>query len=331
MLTGPVAKLRGPGWNYEAGPGLKPLTLSRIPTYPQTMDQEALGRAVTWLAESAEPALRRAAHREFLSTPWPGGSVTGGRIVSSLLSGQQSDGSFGGRHPYRKWTGAHWRLVSLVDLGITAADAPSLLQAAGTVLDWLHSDQHRSQILTVDGLTRRCASQEGNALYVCSRLGMTADPRVARLARDLASWQWPDGGWNCDVHASGRGSSFHETLPAAKGLHEFWRATGDLVARASAERAAELFLGHRLFRSLATGRTIDRLWLKLRYPEFWHYGILPALLLLTRMGMAVIPWTDEAAGILRQKMLPDGRWPVEGAWWRPPGTTSQADMTDSGP
>jgi hypothetical protein len=37
-----------------------------------------------------------------------------GRMISGLLSAQQPDGAFGG-HPYRKWTGAHWRLVSLVE------------------------------------------------------------------------------------------------------------------------------------------------------------------------------------------------------------------------
>ena len=25
-------------------------------------------------------------------------------------------------HPYKKWQGAHWRLVSLVELGVTQAD-----------------------------------------------------------------------------------------------------------------------------------------------------------------------------------------------------------------
>lgn len=293
------------------------------------MEQAPLLPAIAWLAASEEPAVRRAAHLEFLGTPWPGGTVNGGRIVSSLLSGQTPDGGFG-VHPYRKWTGAHWRLVSLVDLGVTGADAPTLLDAAGTVLDWLHSDQHVSRIRTVNGLTRRCASQEGNALYVCSRLGMAADPRVARLARDLIRWQWPDGGWNCDVDASGRRSSFHETLPAAKGLHAYWTASGDPAARAGAARAAELLLEHRLFKSTSTGRPIDPRWVKLRYPEFWHYGILPALLLTSRMGLAGDPRAQEAAGVLRGKMLPDGRWPVEGAWWNPPGARGQPDVTDWG-
>lgn len=293
------------------------------------MDQEALRPAIAWLASSPEPALRRVVLQEILGQPWSGGSVTGGRIVGSLLAGQRADGSFG-VHPYRKWTGAHWRLVSLVDLGVTATDAPSMLQAAGTVLDWLHSDRHRSQIRTIDGLTRRCASQEGNALYVCSRLGMQADSRVIQLARDLTVWQWPDGGWNCDLNASGRRSSFHETLPAAKGLYEFWKAAGDPAARTGAERAAELFLEHRLFKSRSTGRTIDPLWVKLRYPEYWHYGILPALLLLARMRLINDPRATEALAVLRGKMLPDGGWPAEGTWWHPPSAASQAEVTDWG-
>ena len=293
------------------------------------MEQAPLLPAIAWLAASEEPAVRRAAHLEFLGTPWPGGNVNSGRIVSSLLSGQTPGGGFG-VHPYRKWTGAHWRLISLVDLGVTAADAPTLLDAAGTVLDWLHSDQHLSQIRTVNGLTRRCASQEGNALYVCSRLGMVANARVARLARDLIRWQWHDGGWNCDVDATGRRSSFHETLPAAKGLHAYWKASGDPAALAGAGRAAELLLEHRLYKSSSTGRPIDPRWVKLRYPEFWHYGILPALSLMSRMGLAGDPRVQEAADVLRGKMLPDGRWPVEGAWWYPPGAKSQTDVTDWG-
>ena len=41
--------------------------------------------------------------------------VLAGPKVTALLSGQRGDGGFG-VHPYRKWTGAHWRLVSLAEL-----------------------------------------------------------------------------------------------------------------------------------------------------------------------------------------------------------------------
>jgi hypothetical protein len=70
----------------------------------------------------------------------------------------------------RKWIGAHWRLVSLVELGIPAGERQAV-RAAETVLEWLTGEEHRSSILTVGGLVRRHASQEGNALAVCSRLG----------------------------------------------------------------------------------------------------------------------------------------------------------------
>jgi hypothetical protein len=95
-------------------------------------------------------------------------------------------------------------------------------------------------VQVIDGLTRRCASQEGNALAVACRLGMAADPRAELLAHSLVDWQWPDGGWNCDLRASGRRSSFHESLPPAWGLHEYWLATGAIWAQQAAARAAQL-------------------------------------------------------------------------------------------
>ena len=81
-------------------------------------------------------------------------------------------------------------------IGVPAGE-PRAVAAAQTVLDWLTGDGHRRGIKTIDGLVRRCASQEGNALAVCCRLGMAGDPRVELLARSLVEWQWPDGGWNC--------------------------------------------------------------------------------------------------------------------------------------
>ncbi len=63
-------------------------------------------------------------------------------------------------------------------------------------------------IKTIKGLTRWCASQEGNALAVACRIGFANDSRAQLLARSLIRWQWPDGSWNCDVKASGRRSSF---------------------------------------------------------------------------------------------------------------------------
>ena len=289
------------------------------------------GLAVDWLLASTEPAVAYLTRRDVIGErvePDPE-AILAGPIVRALLSGQDSGGGFGG-HPYKKWGGAHWRLVSLVELGIPPGEARALA-AAETVLDWLTGAGHRRGIKVVDGLVRRCASQEGNALAVCSRLGMADDPRVESLARSLVEWQWPDGGWNCDPRATGRRSSFHESLPPAWGLHEYSLATGAGWASAAAARAAELFLEHHLFRSLQSGEVIDDAWLVPHYPPYWHYDVPQVLLVLARMGKARDPRAQEGLELLIDLRREDGRWHPGGYWWRPPGRSgSNVEVVDWG-
>jgi hypothetical protein len=89
--------------------------------------------AIAWLLESDEPAVSRMARRDLLSEE-PGGAdrVLSGPKVGALLSGQSSDGGFG-VHYYRKWTGAHWRLVSLAEFEVPAQE-PRTVAAAESVL-----------------------------------------------------------------------------------------------------------------------------------------------------------------------------------------------------
>ena len=197
-------------------------------------------------------------------------------------------------------------------------------RAADQVLTWLTSDDHRSRIEKINGRTRRCASQEGNALAVCSRLGMTEDPRVKYLAESLVEWQWDDGGWNCDVNPSADHSSFYESLAPLWGLIEYHRVTQDEKVRKAAERGAELFLCHRLFRSDKTGKVINAEWLKLHYPLYWHYDILQGLLILSRFGKLNDPRAQEALDIIEQKRRPDGTWRAEGYYWKPQDLTGYA-------
>ncbi|MBA2632815.1 MAG: hypothetical protein H0U86_07445, partial [Chloroflexi bacterium] len=75
--------------------------------------------AIDWLLASKEPAIRRLVRRDLLgeTAPDDGADALNGSIVRTLLDGQQPDGGFG-VGAYGKWTGAHWRLVSLVELGV---------------------------------------------------------------------------------------------------------------------------------------------------------------------------------------------------------------------
>jgi hypothetical protein len=287
--------------------------------------------AVDWLLDSDEPGIVVQARRDLLDDedPTETARVLEGPKVRALLGGQQEDGGFG-VNVYAKWAGAHWRLVALVELGVPAGD-PSCVAAAETVLAWLTGKAHRAGVRTVDGLARRCASQEGNALAVCSRLGLAADPRVRLLAESLVGWQWPDGGWNCDPRATGRRSSFHESLAPAWGLHEYWAATGEQAAEEAAERTAELFLAHRLFRRHGTGEPIHPSFVVLHYPPYWHYDVLQALVVLARMGLAGDPRAADALELVDNRRLADGRWRTGGRWWKPPGSKgSNVEVVDWG-
>ena len=147
--------------------------------------------AIRFLLNSADPSVRYFALSDLLDASPRSRDVAAARKaipdgarVKALLAepkgGERKTnrmfathpGSFGD-HPYKKWNGAHWRLVSLVELGIPADDRRAHA-ATDQVLTWLTSDDHRARIQNVqevDGRWRRCASQEGNALAVCSRLG----------------------------------------------------------------------------------------------------------------------------------------------------------------
>ena len=289
------------------------------------------GPAVEWLLASDEPAIAALARRDLLDEDVRPSldELRRGSLVRGLLAGQRRDGGFG-VHVYGKWGGAHWRLVSLVELGVPPGEPP-LLAALETVLAWLTGPGHRKRIRTIDGLTRRCGSQEGNALAVACRLGLADDERVELLARSLAEWQWPDGGWNCDKRASGRRSSFHESLPPLWGLHEYAEATGAAWAREAADRTAELFLEHGLFRSLRTREPIHPTWLVAHYPPFWHYDVPQALLILARAGHVRDPRAAEALDLLAGLRRPDGRWQAGGRWWRPPGSAgANVEVVDWG-
>src|SRR5256712_7650119 len=159
--------------------------------------------AVKWLLESGDPSVRYLTLIEILDRTSDSKEVLlakkqipNGTVVKTLLLGQRADGGFG-VHPYQKWTGAHWRLVSLVELGIPTGFRPAV-KATDLVLRWLLGEAHLGNVPKINGRYRRCASQEGNALAVCSRLGLAEDPRAVKLAESLVQWQWPYGGWNGD-------------------------------------------------------------------------------------------------------------------------------------
>ena len=218
-------------------------------------------------------------------------------------------------HPYGEWRGAHWRLVSATELGVADGRAWPL---ADDVLEWLASPTRRVRVLP--GLPRRHASQEGNAILASTRVGLGQDARVLTLVDLLLESQWPDGGWNCDERPQAHHSSFHESCAPMLGLAEHAMATGDRRSLQAAERAADFFLRHRLFRSESSGRVIHHEFVKLHYPPYWHYDFLRGLLGLQCLGRLGDARAGEALDLLRSKRRPDGRWKADGRRYWNPGT-----------
>src|SRR4029453_1490203 len=220
------------------------------------------------LLASADPCVRAGA-RLRLSAPDPHASkalrdeVRASQRVRALLSGRDADGRIPG-HPYAKWWGAHWVLAALAELGHPTGD-PELIPLREQVYGWLLSKPHERAIRAIDGRVRRCASQEGNAVYALLTLGLD-DARTEELVERLLRWQWPDGGWNCDKRPEAVHSSFMETLIPLRALALHARLGGSPRSKRAVLRAAEVFLKRDLYKGARDGKPISKDFLELHYP-----------------------------------------------------------------
>lgn len=219
------------------------------------------------------------------------------------------------RRAYRKWNGAHWTLSLLADLGCPPGDEslrPMMDESFGC---WL-SENHKKYIRQIAGRTRRCASQEGYAVWCSLKLGF-ADSRTDELVRRLLEWQWPDGGWNCDKRPEAARSSFMETLIPLRALSLYSQVSGDVKVKAAAEHAADVFLKRQLYKKQADRSVMDEHFILLCYPYYWHYNILFGLKVMAEAGFLADPRCAAALDLLESKRLPDGGFPAEETYARP--------------
>jgi hypothetical protein len=230
-----------------------------------------------------------------------------------LLSERERNGRIR-YHPYQKWRGAHWVLVNLADLCYPPGDK-KLIPLRDQVYDWLLSKTHQQGIKVIKGLTRRCASQEGNALYSMLMLGI-ADERADELARRLTKWQWPDGGWNCDKKPSAKNSSYIETITPMRGLTLHAKMTGSKESAKAVKRAAELLLKRKLFKRQCDGEIMKESFVQLKFPRYYEYDYLFALIVLAEAGLIKDKRCKESLNLLRSRRLPDGGFPCDRKLYR---------------
>jgi hypothetical protein len=262
--------------------------------------------------------------------------------VRALLSRRDQLGRPGtARAVYYKWQGLHWVAASLADLGYPEGDE-ALHPIRDRLLEfWLgptyfqefeartSAESYRKRgVPVLEGRHRRCASQQGNALYSLTVLGI-GDDRLDSLAERLLHWQWPDGGWNCDRNPSAHTSSFMETMLPMLGLAVHARQRRQSTAKRAAERAAEVFLRRKLFKRASDGRIINADFVRLHYPLYWHYDVLGGLKAMTQIGRIDDPRCAEVLDLLESKRLPGGGWPAEKRFYRVPVKNSRRTMTSN--
>jgi hypothetical protein len=233
--------------------------------------------------------------------------------VKRLLSERDARGQIP-YHPYAKWYGAHWVLAILADIGYPRG-VNSLIPLRERVYEWLLGQSHQKQIKSIDGRVRRCASQEGNALYALLTLGL-ADDRAEELAARLRKWQWPDGGWNCDKNPAAIHSSFMESLIPLRALAAHARLTGNAQSKEAARCAAEIFLKRQLYKRQTDNRVIAHDFVTLHYPCYWHYDILFGLKVMAEAGFIDDARCSDALDVLESKRLSDGGFPAQRKYYR---------------
>lgn len=292
-------------------------------------------RLVRQLARSPEPAVRWRTLVGVLDHPPDSRrsrdlaqEVRRSELVHRLLTRGRAafvPGRFGGI--YRNWQGIHWGLAALADLGYPRNDpavAPLLDRALGM---WTQPEYDRTVRVTpgsagsarhgvplLQGRYRRCASQQGNALFYASRLA-DPDERAEHLVELLARWQWEDGGWNCARSPAARVSSFMETLTPVRGLAAYAERSGSSAARRTALRAAEIFLERRLYRRRRDGSVMRPRFLQLHYPLYWHYDVLGGLKAMAEVGRIADPRCRDALDWLEDRELAGGGWPVDARFY----------------
>lgn len=264
-------------------------------------------------------------------------------IVGRLLARQDDDGRIATRTPYDKWQGAHWVLATLADIGYPEGDA-SLAPVRDQLQSWwLHEKYYREfeassraaayrghGVPVMNGRHRRCASQQANALWSILKLGL-ANEQTEEFVERLLSWQWPDGGWNCDKNPEAHHSSFMESILPLRALALYVAQTGDAAADTAVKRAAEIFLKRQLYRRQSGHSVISRGFVELHYPLYWHYDLLHGLKVLAEAGLVDDPRCRQALQLLIEKRLPDSGWPAEKKYYRASATLENgSDYVDWG-
>jgi hypothetical protein len=258
---------------------------------------------IKWLLDS-DPAIRWQVMRDLTGESPTAIAAERSRVATEgwgakLLACQTPAGS---------WRGGQWDLVTLYslvvlkDLGLDPAN-----KQARRMIDRI--DKHLvfkrlNNRPYFHGETEPCIN--GRILGLGSYFKEPNDALADQLLRE----QLEDGGWNCEAPKSRR-SSFHTTICVLEGLLDYELAGRKSAAVTKARKRAEYYLlERRMFRSLRTGKVIDKRWLRFSFPPSWHYDVLRGLDYLRNAGITPDSRVAEAIEVVIARRHQNGRWPL---------------------
>jgi hypothetical protein len=258
---------------------------------------------IQWLLDS-DPSIRWQVMRDLTGAPPDAIAAERSRVATEgwgaqLLARQSPAGS---------WEGGQWDLVTLwslvvlKDLGLDPASKQARRMIDRVDKGLVYKPLNNRPFL--DGETEPCIN--GRILGIGAYF---KEPNDA-LANQLLGEQLEDGGWNCEAPTSRR-SSFHTTICVLEGLLAYERSgrTSAAITKAR-KRAEDYLLDRRMFRSLRTGKVIDKRWLRFSFPPFWHYDILRGLDYLRETGTNPDSRVAEAIQVVMERRHQNGRWPL---------------------
>jgi len=261
-----------------------------------------------WLLDS-DPAIRWQVMRDLTGEAPAAIAAERSRVATEgwgaqLLAHQSPDG---------RWPGGQWDLVTLwslvvlKDLGLDPASKPARKMIDRIDKRLVFKPLNNRPFL--HGETEPCIN--GRILGI----GAYFKEPNETLANQLLAEQLEDGGWNCEAPKSQR-SSFHTTICVLEGLLEYERVAYERAGRKSAaitrarKRAENYLLERHMFRSLQTGKVIDKRWLRFSYPTHWHYDVLRGLDYLRNAGIKPDSRVEEAIEVVIKRRHQNGRWPL---------------------
>jgi len=230
--------------------------------------------------------------------------------AKNMLDRQNADGGWGEGVYGPKWTSTTYTLLGLREMGLPG-DCVAAQRGARVAIGKMLGETRDAAFMQRLAGFDRCIV--GMILEICVYFGIE-DDRIDALVENLLSEQMPDGGWNCRRHRKPEPyhSSFHTTLNVLDGLREILelRPQSPFAAGAAAaeNRARELLLEHRLFRSDKTGQVIHKNFVQISYPHRWFYDFLRALEHFARAGAARDERLQDGIDLLYQYQTGDARW-----------------------